>query len=1023
MTAGVGPTQSDRRGNETANRSNDTQVNMNCNESSTEFTANNAAQTSASCRTHTSSGRADYASAEGQEPARSTAPTTDGVYVHGVGPGDQYKVCETSSDPPFNAIREMCASDEVNPDIDTRPESFRTHRTRDWPTFEVGTDQPEDILKCKRIYDVVKETGLPNCMEARIPLDSSLNISVWERYADGSSDEAQLVEFIKYGFPLGYMGPPSDTAYVPNHASARNFPAQVSEFVNAEREKGALMGPFLASPFRPWAHVSPLMSRPKAGGDKRRIISDLTFPQEKSVNAYIQKNSALGEVRDHTLPTVADFVHDLKDVGVGAYMFTVDVARAYKNFRVDPLDWPLMCISWEDKVYIETAMPFGARSSSNNMQRAADMITRILEREGIRARMYLDDLIVVAESREVAHIQYERVRDLFHELGLPEAEDKVQPPATKVRWLGIDICSVSMSLSIPDDKLNQVREEVNRCRVKRTIHRKLYESLLGRLLHVAKCVVPARIFMSRMLQAYREAKSWFVRVTPEVRADLDWFAEFCAQWNGRAIIPPSDPSRSIQVDACLSGVGAADGERAYSGRITDAREGPFNITELETTNVIIALHTFLTEADRGSHVLVECDNLAAVQALKWGKARNPILAECSRMAWMVQAVLDITISFAHIAGVNNGVADALSRAHLSKAHLAKAENVVADHRLCLVDPCMHVLAVLHALVCDRPGIQLAGDGGRGEAARIQGSGDEGQPPGGGTTAGGFLHEVRHGSGEDVLRRRVLMDRVPGSNGGSTWDDQKPAITRASVRAAGWRRAGGAAAPACRPGARRGDKNQGSGVKSKRRHTSGNIQVCAAAPASHPGEASAEGGIHNNVPGDDETIGGGASLGEEIRPGSSLDSGRYSGHRQSRNHTEMGEELTKVQPKQADNHAANGRRGYVSSPGGVGRSQHTPRLSRRLPISVVPQDSTACIYHLSEKRVAGSCAQSGGRPKNVQPPQHSKGICNRGVRRRVYRAGGAASRRLVFGRSPHLYQYQKVHESPDSAGKNTEKIDI
>ena len=203
------------------------------------------------------------------------------------------------------------------------------------------------------------------------------------------------------------------------------------------------------------------------------------------------------------------------------------------------------------------------------------------------------------------------------------------------------------------------------------VHRKAYESILGKLLYVAKCVNPARTFLSRMLQVYREAKGWFVKVTPDVRVDLAWFLEFCIQGNGTAIIPPPQPDRHIQVDACLSGVGATDDTYCYSGQVLGEQEGSFNITELETINVFIALHTFLTEKDRGSHVLIECDNLAAVQALKWSRAKNQVLAECARMAWMIQAVLDVTLYFAHIAGINNGVADALSRAHLTNVDYKK----------------------------------------------------------------------------------------------------------------------------------------------------------------------------------------------------------------------------------------------------------------------------------------------------------------------------------------------------------------
>ena len=366
----------------------------------------------------------------------------------------------------------------------------------------------------------------------------------------------------------------------------------------------------------------------------------MTFPEDSSVNAYIFKNSIMGETRDHSLPTVADFVGDLKAAGRGAYMFTVDLERAYKNFRVDHLDWPLMSLQWEGAHYLETAMPFGARASSANMQRVANLIVRVLTQEGMSARMYLDDLIVVAPSKAQAHSQYLRVQHLFRELGLPEATDKTQTPSTAVRWLGIDICSDDMTLSIPKVKLAEVLSAVQSSIDKRVIHRRQYESLLGKLMHIAKCVHSAHTFMSRLLQALRDMDGWFMHVTREVKADLMWFLEFSEQWNGTSIIPRDAPSMAIQVDACLTGIGATDGKRAYSGRIANEDNPGGSINDLEAGNVIVALHSFLSTDNRGQHILVECDNLATVQALKRGRAKNPVLMQCARMAWMVQALLD-----------------------------------------------------------------------------------------------------------------------------------------------------------------------------------------------------------------------------------------------------------------------------------------------------------------------------------------------------------------------------------------------
>ena len=71
-------------------------------------------------------------------------------------------------------------------------------------------------------------------------------------------------------------------------------------------------------------------------------------------------------------------------------MFTIDIKRAYKNFRVDPLDRPLMGIKWKGHTY----MPFGVRSSFSKVGR-----------EGISSKMFLDDLIVVAPIKYVAEVQ------------------------------------------------------------------------------------------------------------------------------------------------------------------------------------------------------------------------------------------------------------------------------------------------------------------------------------------------------------------------------------------------------------------------------------------------------------------------------------------------------------------------------------------------------------------------------------------------------------------------------------------
>ena len=625
--------------------------------------------------------------------------------------------------PPFDDIRRFCeGSLPFDRPVDARPQAVAAHHIQYWPDMLAGPSREALV----HIYKAVKATGLPNAMKARIPVPSNLNIPAWEHYLGNIGDRERVLDFVKYGFPTGYAGPVSDTKDTPNHPSATDFPAHVEEFIAKEIELQGLVGPTASPIFAPWAHCSPLMTREKGESGKRRIITDMTFPPESSVNAYIVKNGMYGFEHSHSLPTVNALATDVRDMGWGAFLATIDVSRAYRNFVSDPLDWPLLCFKWRDSHYCDLSMPFGAWASSSHMQSVANCITEILRRQGIHCYMYLDDLVLLAPVRYRAEEQYNRMQALLAELGLPEVVDKAQPPSHRVKWLGVYIDTDSMTLSILQKKLEEVMTQVSEVYEKAHISKRTLQSLLGHLLFIAKCVRPARIFVSRLLNALRVAKGGYIKVDDDMHKDLSWFKEFGLDWNGVAVIPPSAPDRVILVDTCMSGVGATDGKFAYGQQIAHTDQNPFNITWLEAMNVVLTVHTFVTHRDRGAHIRVRCDNEAAVQVFKSGKARNHILQECARAVWMVKAVMDIHLSFDHIPGKDNDVADALSRAHLSTDMLRTAKGWAQYYSLTMVSPCLFFMST-HVLVSSsRPSAASPDGQGSGKAGYSARSSDPGQ---------------------------------------------------------------------------------------------------------------------------------------------------------------------------------------------------------------------------------------------------------------------------------------------------------
>ena len=77
-------------------------------------------------------------------------------------------------------------------------------------------------------------------------------------------------------------------------------------------------------------------------------------------------------------------------------------------------------------------------------------------------------------------------------------------------------------------------------------------------------------------------------------------------------------------------------------------------------NIFIAVRLFQRQW-ASSRVLIRCDNEAVVSVLRTSKTRDSYLAACARNIWYVSATSDIDLQYTHIRGLDNKIADVLSR--------------------------------------------------------------------------------------------------------------------------------------------------------------------------------------------------------------------------------------------------------------------------------------------------------------------------------------------------------------------------
>lgn len=307
-------------------------------------------------------------------------------------------------------------------------------RLASWPC---PTPSALELYPVLKIYDVVRRTGMPNMLSARIPVPSGLIHHAWESFSTGHPDDPFVLDGIKYGFPLQYVGPKLSAHNPERHHSDFNDHSHILEYLSTESRNNALIGPFHSSPFEEWLFTAPLMTRPKDHASKRRIIVDLSYPPDANVNMFINKNSLFGVLHSHNLPIVNDLIEAARVRSFDCVVGIIDIQRAYRNIPTCPMDFPLLGIKYAGDIYIDTAMPFGARVSSLNMQKITQYIVRALAKMSIQAFMFLDDLAVVLDPHDDPHQKFSHIMTFIRSLGLPIAYNKLQPPSVRVKYLGI----------------------------------------------------------------------------------------------------------------------------------------------------------------------------------------------------------------------------------------------------------------------------------------------------------------------------------------------------------------------------------------------------------------------------------------------------------------------------------------------------------------------------------------------------------------------------------------------------------
>ena len=528
----------------------------------------------------------------------------------------------------------------------------------------------------------------PHCPWTSHPL-SSLIAKAWHNqlcvsYGDNNSDIAwEIMNAIQHGIDIEYTGVRLKNRYGGNHSTCfdGDAEAKITAIIADDVASGKKAGPFDTSPFD-FMSISPLGAVPKAGSSAVRVIHDLSYPRHcDSINEHIvdlsYHNSRFDDAANHVMK-----------VGAGALLVKLDVLSAYKQIVVREVDWPLLGFKWNGKFYYDRTLPFGLRSSCRKWELFATALHRFMmdDLNIPHVEHYVDDFLLIIPkhdglSRPLPEEHRDNALALCERLGMPMSPKKTEGPTTKLVFLGIELDTIAMEARLDDKRMASLKGLLSIWGEKTHATLKELQSLTGILSFAAQVVRTGRTYLRGIIDhAIAVSKSGrtskYLAVKPliplSVRADIEWWTDFLADFNGRSLLLQVDwtmrEKMDLYTDACTIGYGARFGRHWFQGKWTPEHLAAAQRIKRESMPYLEMLALTLAALTWGHHwtgmkIVFRCDCMPVVQALdpKKRTSATPSMMHLIRVLTASAGRHRYDFRVYHVSGITNVIADALSR--------------------------------------------------------------------------------------------------------------------------------------------------------------------------------------------------------------------------------------------------------------------------------------------------------------------------------------------------------------------------
>lgn len=491
--------------------------------------------------------------------------------------------------------------------------------------------------------NVTKNDNLVNCAG-----QLKIFLKVWQSLG-APSHVIQLIS--GYKIPFCLKPPLIHPVLIPKHFHTKPSLVMDQQLKNLIRQ--GVLEPVSSSP----SFVSGLFLVPK-GSDAVRTIFNL----QRLNNFILTSNFHLTNMYK-----VPDFLQP-RD-----WLVKFDLKDAYFHVPVHPVHRCFLRVIYKGQLLQMTCLPFGLATSPKAFATITNWVAQLLRDQGVRVIVYLDDFLLVSQSRELLLYQTSQAIQLVQSLGFSINFKKSSlVPKHRLEFLGVEWDTWENCRSLPREKILKIDLSVKKFLITKSASLKQTQQLLG-LLNFASFVVPRGRLRTRelMFHSIRLLKCPVNKKFPLpkiVLGELKWWLTHTMLANP---IQQPPPEFFLATDASAQGWGGQLNDLLYSGSWSQ-HERMLHSNVLELLAILKILKIVMSQL-KNKCLSISSDNRSVVAYLRnEGGTKSSTLM---KLTFKILTLLDqnhVQMSIHFIPGRYNSVADRLSRSRgISEWHLTE----------------------------------------------------------------------------------------------------------------------------------------------------------------------------------------------------------------------------------------------------------------------------------------------------------------------------------------------------------------